>query len=420
MSEKLSSNLRKTVIQELIQLTREKYVYPEVGEKLANQLHTKLDQGEYDQLTTHGELAAKLTSDLQELSNDHHWAVVYDPQTAVELIDPEEEQDRRHQARYLDAARRSNFGFERLERMKGNIGYLDLHKFEPAEYAGNTAAAAMNFLSNCDALIIDLRQCHGGYPSTVQLITSYLYDEKPRHINTFYYRPTDDTQQFWTFPHVPGKRRPDIPLYVLISSATGSGGEEIAYNFKHMERATLIGETTVGAAHPVTREVIGEEFVVRLPYGRPINPITGTNWEGAGVEPHIAVAAEEALKTAHLKALEWLLEHGQSEEQRRLLAWVAEIIDNEYHPVELAENEIKVFVGEYGKRLFTIQDGVLFAGHQDFPVSWPLTPMSAARFRLDEDVKFEFVLEKLGRAVAVKTNYRDGRPEVISERTGDV
>ena len=128
MSEKLSSNLRKSVIQELIQLTREKYVYPEVGEKLANQLHTKLDQGEYDQLTTHGELAAKLTTDLQELSNDHHWAVVYDPQTAVELIDPEEEQDRRHQERYLDAARRANFGFERLERMKGNIGYLDLHK----------------------------------------------------------------------------------------------------------------------------------------------------------------------------------------------------------------------------------------------------------------------------------------------------
>jgi hypothetical protein len=410
--------LRKAVIQEIIHLIREKYVYPEIGELVAAQIQANLEEGTYDHIATHGELAAKLTVDLQELSKDHHWAVVYDPQTAVELIDPEEEQDERHLERYLDAARSSNFGFERLERMKGNIGYLELHTFEPAEYAGETVAAAMNFLANCDALILDLRQCHGGYPSTVQLLTSYLVDEKPRHINTFYYRPTDDTQQFWTFPHVPGKRRPDIPLYVLISSATGSGGEEIAYNFKHMQRATLIGKTTVGAAHPVTREVVGGVFVVRLPYGRPINPITGTNWEGTGVEPHIAVPAEEALKTAQLAALEHLLENAQDAGQRRQLEWVAEIIDNEYHPVELAANQVEAFAGEYGKRLFTIQDGVLFAGHQDFPVSWPLIPMSATRFRLDEDMKLEFILDEDKAVSSVRIWYRDGRPDVTEGKTG--
>ena len=89
---------------------------------------------------------------------------------------------------------------------------------------------------------------------------------------------TDDTQQFWTFPHVTGKRRPDIPVYILISNATGSAAEEFAYNFKHMERGILVGETTVGAAHPAATEIVQGDFEVRLPYGRPINPITGENW----------------------------------------------------------------------------------------------------------------------------------------------
>jgi hypothetical protein len=42
---------------------------------------------------------------------------------------------------------------------------------------------------------------------------------------------------------------------------------------------------------------------VTVPTARSINPVTGTNWEGAGVEPDVAIAAEDALKAAleHLR-----------------------------------------------------------------------------------------------------------------------
>jgi hypothetical protein len=418
MSDSNFPEIRTTVIQDIIQLTRKKYVYPEIGEKIASQIQAKLEDGEYDKVTQESDLALRLTTDLRSISNDCHWSVVYDPKGAADGVDPENEADEDRMARYLEMARKTNYGFERVERLKGNIGYIDLRRFEPSEYGGETAVAAMNFVANCDALIIDLRQNHGGYPSMVQLITSYLYDPEPRHINTFYYRPTDDTQQFWTFPHVPGKRRPDIPVYVLISNVTGSGAEEFAYNLKHMERATLIGETTVGAAHPVTKEVVQRDFDVRLPYGRPINPITGSNWEGTGVEPHIAVPAEDALKTAHLNAVEYLAEKCKDENERNYLAWGAEIIASDYSPVVLDEADLSRCAGEFGKRRFFIENGDLIYGHQDLPVSWKLLPMTKTRFRLDEDMKFEFVLDKDGKASAVKIYYCGGRPEVITNRTG--
>jgi retinol-binding protein 3 len=412
------SKIRSAVIQDIIRLAREKYVDPEIGENIASQIQKKLADGQYDDITQEIDLAFRLTMDFRSISRDHHWSVAYAPKGDANQVDPEHEMDVDRMARYLEMARKTNYGFERVERLKGNIGYIDLRRFDPSEYGGETAVAAMNFTANCDALIIDIRQNSGGYPSMVQLIISYLFDAKPRHINTFYYRPTNDTQQFWTFPHIPGKRRPDIPVYVLISNITCSAAEEFAYDLRYMERATLVGETTLGAAHPVNKEIVQRDYVVRLPYGRPINPVTGSNWEGSGVEAHIAVPAEEALKAAHLHAVECLAEKCQDENERYDLLWIADIIESDYTHVVLDKTDLSRCAGEFGGRRFLIENGGLFYGHQDVAESWKLLPMTKTRFRLDEDMKFEFILAEDGKASAVKINYRDGRPEVFAERTG--
>jgi hypothetical protein len=407
----------QAVVQDIVRLTKEKYVFPDVGEEIVKHILAKLEQGGYDAITDANELAITLTEDLRAISNDRHWSVIYDPRQAAAHIDPETEDDEAQLARWLEQSRRGNFGFEKVERLKGNIGYIDLREFAPSEYAGETAVAAMGFVAHCDALIFDLRQNHGGYPSMVQLITSYLLGPEPKHINTFYYRPTDDTQQFWTFPHVPGKRLPDVPVYVLTSQATGSGAEEFTYNLKHMERATIIGETTVGAAHPVTVEIVQEHFQVRLPYGRPINPITKENWEAAGVEPHIAVPQEEALRTAHLRALEQIVEKCKDDQHKRDLEWEMEIVKCLYAPVTVGESTLSCYVGQYGKRSFALENGTLKYMHQDYPVVWELVPMTETRFRLNEDVKFEFVLDEQGAISSVMIFYRDGRPQLTIAKT---
>ena len=153
-----------------------------------------------------------------------------------------------------------NFGFEKVERLKGNVGYIDLRGFTPAEFSAETIVAAMNFVANTDALIFDLRQNGGGDPATVALLSSYLFGPEPVHLNSLYWREGDTTHQWWTLPFVPGKRYAGKDVYVLTSKRTFSAAEEFTYNLKNLKRATIIGETTGGGAHPGGPRRINEHF----------------------------------------------------------------------------------------------------------------------------------------------------------------
>src|SRR5262249_7828932 len=158
-------------------------------------------------------------------------------------------------------SRRMNSAFVKVERLPGNIGLLELHGFSDRKGAADTAAAAMNFLAGTDALIIDLRQNGGGSPQMVQLMCSYLLpDAKPTLLNTMTYRKGDRTEEFWTVKDVAGKRYLDRDVYVLTSRRTFSGAEEFTYNLKNLKRATIVGETTGGGAHPGGMVPLGENF----------------------------------------------------------------------------------------------------------------------------------------------------------------
>jgi C-terminal processing protease CtpA/Prc len=171
------------------------------------------------------------------------------------------------------------------------------------EICGPTVAAAMNFLAHVDALVIDLRANGGGDPKMVAYISSHLFAE-PTHLNDLYNRKEDKTTEYWTLRDVPGARLADKPVFVLTSKRTFSGAEEFAYNLKNLKRATIIGETTGGGAHPVSGHRIDDHFIIGVPDARAINPISKTNWEGTGVEPDIKVPASEALDVAKQKAAE--------------------------------------------------------------------------------------------------------------------
>src|SRR5579884_1799302 len=129
------------------------------------------------------------------------------------------------------------------------------------------------------------------------------------HLNSLYWRECDRTQQFWTLPYVPGKRfGSQKPVYILTSAETFSGAEEFAYNLKNLTRPTLIGETTGGGAHPGDVYRLSAHFQAFIPGGRAINPISGTNWEGTGVQPDIATPREEAFTIAYKMALKQVLD----------------------------------------------------------------------------------------------------------------
>jgi len=234
---------------------------------------------------TDTELATALTRDLQSVTHDKHLRV----------------RGKEHQPLRENfsepAATRDNYGFRKVEILDGNIGYIDFRVFCPVEWAGETAAAAMRFVSHTDALIFDLRKNGGGSPEMVAFLCSYLFSDRT-HLNDMYWRSPDTTDQFWTSAYVPGLRYLDKPVYVLVSSYTFSGAEEFTYNLKNLKRASVIGETTGGGAHPGGWTVVGEAFEIFVPVGRAINPISKDNWEGTGIAPDIAVPADEALTVA--------------------------------------------------------------------------------------------------------------------------
>ncbi|MBP6820436.1 MAG: serine hydrolase [Acidobacteria bacterium] len=291
-AKSIDAATRTEVIEGAIKALNDTYVFPEVAAKMEQSIRERVARKEYDSVNDAGTFARLLTTQLQEISHDKHLRIMLSE--GSRFSGPPQQQ--------RDMAAKRNYGFEKAERISGNIGYIDLRGFEQAGLASDTATAAMNFLANTDALIFDLRQNGGGDPAMVAFLTSYLFDKRT-HLNSIYSRPANSTQEFWTREDVPGKKYGNKPVYVLTSNYTFSAGEEFTYNLQSLKRATIIGETTGGGAHPVQPRQLGKLFTITVPFARSINPITKTNWEGVGVKPDVAVSADKALKTAHLVAL---------------------------------------------------------------------------------------------------------------------
>lgn len=297
----IDAAMRTQVIDSALRKLNDAYVFPDVARKMEAAIRERVQKNEYDSITSGAKFAQTLTAHLQEVSHDKHLRIGFSDQP----IPPDggrREPSPAERDRFMSDMRRANFGFEKVERLNGNVGYIDLRGFMDADLGGETVVAAMNFLANTEALIIDLRQNGGGSPGMVQLISSYFFGE-PTHLNDLYWREGESTQQFWTNAYVPGRRYLKKEIYILTSNRTFSAAEEFTYNLKNLKRAIIVGETTGGGAHPGGPSRINDHFFVGIPRGRAINPITKTNWEGTGVEPDLKVPANLALKTAYAASL---------------------------------------------------------------------------------------------------------------------
>jgi retinol-binding protein 3 len=303
LSFKIDAPTRTRVIDSAIAKLNEFYVFPETAKKMEDAVRARQKKHEYDSMTDGDAFAKMLTENLQDVSHDKHLRVDFSPARMPEPSTGPPDADA--VAQYHKQMERMNCGFDKVEILPANIGYLKFDMFADPEVCGPTAVAAMNFLANVDAIIIDLRENGGGDPKMIALVSTYLFSQ-PTHLNDLWERKADTTQQYWTLPYVPGKRLDTKPVYVLTSKQTFSGAEEFCYNLKNLKRATLVGETTGGGAHPVAGHRIDNHFMIGVPFARAINPISKTNWEGTGVEPDVKVPAAEALTTAQKRAMEKL------------------------------------------------------------------------------------------------------------------
>ena len=299
VAPKLSAAERNEVLHTLESKLGAHYVFPDVAARINAALPAKA--GAYAGAATAVDFGDMLSVDLRALGNDKHFRVFFDPdfhpRESPDAVPSAE--DIAHQR--VEAAELA-FGVEKVQRLPGNVAYVELRGFGPTEVVASAYASTLALVQGSDALILDLRRNGGGSPTSVALWMSWFFAQgDERHLNDIYTRSTNETQQFWTTTSV-GERYTK-PVYVLVSPRTFSGGEECAYDFQTQKRATLVGETTGGGANAGDRFALGHGLVVNIPTARAINPVTHTNWEHVGVKPDIEVPAAQAQQAAYVAIL---------------------------------------------------------------------------------------------------------------------
>ncbi len=299
---KVDAAARTRILDGIAAKLTEFYVYPETAKKMIDAMRAHQKKGEYDTIVDGNALAELLTRHLTDVSHDKHLHVVVEP-GALPMDDPPLLGERPIDPQFRAQMERENCGFGKVERLDGNIGYVKFNFFGDPRVCGATATAVFGFLAHVDAIIFDLRHNGGGDPAMVSYVASYLFDERT-HLNDLWVRKSGKSTEYWTKPELPGPKLAHQPVFVLTSGRTFSGGEEFTYDLKILKRATIVGETTGGGAHPVSPHRVDDHFAIGVPFARPINPITKTDWEGTGVTPDVKVAAEQALEAATKLALE--------------------------------------------------------------------------------------------------------------------
>ncbi len=325
----IDAGIRAATIHTLIDDLERVYVFPDMAGELAKMLKEREARGEYNNVTSAKEFAKLLNDHMHAVAHDAHLRVFYSAQ-GFPPVPPAPTPS--FPPGMLRMLANSNYGFLDAKILDGNIGYLKETGFPGADLSANTTVAAMAFLSDTDALILDLRHNNGGAPTSVDMLVSYFFPPGSTvHINDLATRipGTRDYElhQWWTLPYLPGKRYLDKEVYVLVGPDTKSAGEEFTNDLKTQKRATIVGAPTWGGANPGSGNRLSEHFIALIPDAHVINPITKSNWEGVGVQPDIAVAPADAFKTAYKLALQHLIEKTTDERELMGLKQVLANVD---------------------------------------------------------------------------------------------
>ena len=303
-NKEINENEKREIVQLISENLLETYLDLDVAKEMTSVLKSNIKSNKYTSIKNPDEFSKIVTLDLQKVSKDLHLKVNFEPKKIArkKRVMPEEMKIEREKMMAMRMAE-INYGFTEVKVLNGNIGYLNLRMFVDIKYGREAATAAMSFLNNTNAIIIDLRTNGGGVPSMMQLLSSYFTDAKPVLLSNFYERKTNSETQLYTFETIDGKRMTNKPLYILTSKKTFSAAEAFTYTLKHLDKAVVVGEITKGGANRTKSINLNNDFSISVPYIKSIHPVTKSNWEGVGVQPTIETAENDAFVIAYIDAI---------------------------------------------------------------------------------------------------------------------
>ena len=184
-----------------------------------------------------------------------------------------------------------------VRRRPDGVAVLALDSLDAVHLAAPYLEAAFALVRGARGVVLDLRRNGGGDAGTVTLVLDWLLGDRPTHISDVIYKGR--TRQWWTTGRLGDLALPrDTPVAAVISEATFSSGEALAYHLQSQGRARLVGQRTPGAADHITPVCVSAHVRAFLPEARVRDAVTGTNWEGAGVVPDVSCEPAAALDAA--------------------------------------------------------------------------------------------------------------------------
>jgi hypothetical protein len=402
---------RRMVVDSVAKVLEARYADSAGAVRLAAHLRARHAAGAYDSHTAPADFGVAIMRDLQSVIADKHLRISYEPDREYTLMPAGGPSGaspggavrwNRIDGRDSATIARTNFAFDAVERLPGNIGYLRLSQFVPLDYSRETAVAAMAFLANSDAVIVDLRDNVGGSPELVELILSYFFDPDPVTLLTTYGRFAQVTTERRTLREVPGRRMPRADLYVLTSGNSASSAEMFAYAVQQTRRGTVVGETTAGAGNGGAKLSVGFGLALFVPQFQVIN---GPGFERTGVTPDVAAPREEALEAAHRLAVERLAAVAEPRVKAER-AWALELLLAQHQPIALDAAELARYAGSYGTRTIRVEGSRLVSVGS---TGWktPLVPLGSGVFRAREE-RLRFQTDSAGMVQSVTIEAMSG------------
>ncbi len=279
---------KNDIIENIQELMLENYIFLDKAQQVNLHLDSLMAANYFDSFSEPNDFAMVLSKEIQNVTKDKHLNIA--PPRPPRIPQSSSDFFSRHLTNLM---RFRSGGFGKIDLLEGNVAYVELKGFRREDIS--KVDAIMNYLTTADAIIIDLRENGGG--SELGLYWSSYFLEKDINLTGNYSRRTDSIVEFKTMA-VKGRKRLDIPIFILTSNYTFSAAEAFAYDLQSRKRATIIGEITGGGAHPVDFIRLPKGYGLIVPYAESINPITNSNWEGVGVIPDIKTTKEEALTKA--------------------------------------------------------------------------------------------------------------------------
>jgi hypothetical protein len=425
---------RKAVVERVAAMVDELYVDPKTGKALAEHLRKKLAQGAFDSCSTPIAMADALTRALREVADDKHLGVRFGGDAAggpMRIVrggpepgghEPAAPGGRRivvgpteRPAEGSDrSAARSNVA--RVERLDGNVGYLAISGFFPGDRNREAMASAMNLLDDADAIIVDVGQCPGGVPGAVNFMESYFFGPEPKELMARYDRPSDRTEHDITLKELPGRRRAEVPLWIIAGPDTASACESFAYTLQQHGRATVVGARTAGAGYLAVMTPAGEGFTLSVSVGRPVHPKTGGGWEATGVTPDIAAAPGRALAAAHREALKALIAK-TAPERRTALEWA---LASQEAGAGKVTAPLAAYAGSYGAREITVAEDGLFYRSAGGRLAGPFVPVAPDRFLFRDQLRLNFERGSGGAVSALSLERPDGTRERVERGSAGI